>query len=212
MGRVPYSEFVGSRARLQRLTDQRVYSAWVEDLGNDLVRVSTDEVIEMHPRDRFLFQLQGPSADAYFLAEGRGAPAASFSYVLGATAQQIVNLPAHAYDFELITQIQMRDGQQLARRSVGTLSANMRANEVTSEVLVTDASAAGMGVLAWQELKSGDSVEISLESPEITATFACDVRHCRPEPHLIGAYRIGLQFREPDRVAVTSWRKLVNPL
>lgn len=212
MGRVPYSEFIGSRVRFQRLSDQRVFSGWLQTLRNDNVAITVEDDLHVAPDERYLFQIQGPSADAYFIATSGGVPISATPYVHGATAKQVVDLPALCYEFELITQIQMRDSQQSARKTVSTMVANLSACGRTSEVLISDASAGGMGVIAWEEVRKGDVVQVEIRSAEIDASFNCEVRHCRPEQRLIGAYRVGLQFQKPDRLSLVAWRKLINPI
>jgi hypothetical protein len=212
MGRVPYSEFVGSRARLQRLSDQQIFSAWVQELRSDCVVVTAEQTFSFASMERFLFQVQGPSADAYFIAGSTAKPMAAGTHVNGNTATMMVQLPSITYKFNLITQVQLRDAQQHARKAVGDLVAKLHACGRTSEVMVADASALGMGIIAWEELRKGDVVQVDLHSEALTATFMGEVRHCRPEPRLIGAYRVGLKFQNPDRISLTSWRKLINPI
>lgn len=211
MGRVPYSEFVGSRARFQRLSDQRVFSGWLKSMKNDRAILTAEEYLPVGQSERFLFQVQGPSADAYFIAAGSEVPVTTTPYVQGAAAQQIVNLAALTYEFCLVTQIQMRDAQQHARKSVRTMAASLQACGRTSDLLIADASSGGMGVIAWEEVMKGDVVRVELDCEALKASFMCEVRHCRPEQRLIGAYRVGLQFKNPDRISLVSWRKLIHP-
>jgi hypothetical protein len=211
MGRVPYTEFINSRARFQRLSDQQVFSGWLQELRNDCVIVTAEDHFWLQQSERFLFQIQGPSADAYFIATSSGTPECTAPYVYGSTAQQLVDIPALKYEFQVITQVQLRDSQQLSRKAVETMVAHLSIRGRTSEVLVADASACGMGVLAWEELQKGDVVQVEVKSPAMQATFMAEVRHCRPEQRIVGAYRVGLHFQKPDRVALTAWRKLTNP-
>jgi hypothetical protein len=194
------------------MSDQQVFAGWLQSLRNDSVTVTSEDPLPFNPSERFLFQVQGPSADAYFIATCSGVPHPAVSTVVGATALQVVELPALNYSFDLITQIQLRDAQQLARKAISTMAAKLSAQGKTSEVLIGDASAGGMGVISWEELRRGDVVGVQIRSKELNADFNCEVRHCRPEPRLIGAYRVGLQFQKPDRLALTAWRKLINPL
>jgi len=212
MGRVPYSEFIGSRARFQRLSDQRVFAGWLQRLDNCQALVTAEEPLSLDDGERFLFQVQGPSADAYFIAGSSGIPATQTTYVHGATAKQLVELAALNYEFSLVTQVQMRDAQQQARKAIETTVAKLQACGRTSEVLIADASGDGMGVIAWEELKKGDVVQVEIKFKNFQSSFQCDVRHCRPEQRLIGAYRVGLQFRNADRIGLVSWRNLINPL
>jgi hypothetical protein len=211
MGRVPHSEFINSRARFQRLTDQQIYAGWLHTLRNDQVVVIAEETFSFEPSERFLFQVQGPSADAYFIATSSGIATGIAPYVHGTTALQLVELPALKYEFRIITQIQLRDAQQHARKAVETMVAHLSIRGKTSEVLVADASAGGMGVIAWEEVQQGDVVQIEVKSPAMQATFMAEVRHCRPEQRILGAYRVGLHFQKPDRLSLMAWRKLTNP-
>jgi hypothetical protein len=211
MGRVPHSEFTNSRARFQRLSDQQIFSGWLKSLRNDNVTIIAEETLSLDPSERFLFQVQGPSADAYFIATSTGTPVGTADYVHGTTAVQMVDLPALKYEFRIITQIQLRDAQQHARKVIETMVAHLSIRGKTSEVLIADASAGGMGVLSWDELQQGDVVQVDVMSPAMQAVFMAEVRHCRPEPRILGAYRVGLHFQKPDRLSLTAWRKLTNP-
>lgn len=212
MGWVPYSEFAGARVRLQRLSDQQVFSAWLETLQNECILIQAEDDLPVLERERFLFQVQGPSADAYFLAESGNHTAEAATCIHGATATKIVDLPAMIYRFNLITPIQMRAAQQQARKAIGALAAKVRTCGRTAELLVTDASVSGMGVIAWDEMLEGDVVEIEITAQDQSFKLTCEVRHCRPASRLIGAYRVGLQFKNADRLAQIAWRKLLNPI
>lgn len=184
----------------------------MQELQNNTILITAEHLLSIHPADRFLFQVQGLTADAYFIATSTGVPVSRAPYIQGSTAEQVVELPALNYDFQLITPIQMRDAQQQARKLISAISARMSTRGRSSELLITDASAGGMGVIAWEELENGDVVGVDVRHEGLQESFNCEVRHCRPEPRLIGAYRIGLQFQKPNRLALTAWRKLINPL
>src|SRR5690348_11557757 len=101
MGRVPYSEFVGSRARFQRLSDQRIFAGWLEKLVHNCVEITTEAPVDCAPNERVLFQIQGPSADAYIIAVRTEDDAKVAAYIDGNLAQQPVNLPGLSYHFTL---------------------------------------------------------------------------------------------------------------
>jgi hypothetical protein len=211
MGRVPYSEFIGSRVRFQRINDQRVFAGWIKALKSDSAHFLTEEPIPVESNERFLCQVQGPSADAYFIAAATGMPVGTSSYVHGSTALKRVNMPALDYQFEIVTQVQFRDSQQHARKSIGAMVASyVNSDGHDSEVLVTDASGGGMGVIGWEEMKRGDTIEVEIQAGPESLCFHCEVRHCRVEPKIIGAYRLGLKFQNAERIALASWRKFIS--
>jgi hypothetical protein len=212
MGRVPYTEFIGARARFQRLSDQYIFAGWLQTLANDNIVITSEETLPCEPMERYLFQIQGPSADAYFIAVGSGVPTSLANYISGSTAEQLVNLPALTYKFKLITEVQLRDSQQKARKLIQTMAAKLSACGRTYEVLIPDASLEGMGVIMWEEIQKGDIVQVDVKCSDLEATFMCEVRHCRPEQRITGAYRVGLQFHKPERVALVAWRRLINPI
>ncbi len=209
MGRVPYSEYNGSRTRFQRLSDQQIFAGWLQSLQNDIAIVTAEESVQLDLSERFLFQVQGPSADAYFIATSTGVPSAIVNYIEGSTAKQAVSLQAQKYEFKIFTQIQLKDAHQQARKAIHTMGATLHACGKTSEALISDASSGGMGIIAWEEVQRGDVVKVDLTAESLQASFNCEVRHCRPEDRLIGAYRVGLQFRNPDRLSHYAWRKLI---
>ena len=213
MGRVPYTEFVGARARMQRLADQRIFSGWLHELRSDRIWVTSEGPLEIDAGQRFLFQLQGPSADAYLIASSiNGAPASrsDIGAVHGNTALHMVNLPAYNYPFAVITAVQLRDGQQTFRKALSALNARMHYYGEDYEVLLTDGSPAGMGALVWRELRQGSRVEITVTSGDVESAFDCEVRHCRPDERLPGSYRVGLKFETADRIALVTWRRLLK--
>jgi hypothetical protein len=91
------------------------------------------------------------------------------------------------------------------------MAANVHVCGSVSEVLITDASRDGMGVIAWEELRKGDMVLVEIQSRDIHVSMTCEVKHCRPEDRLIGAYRVGLHVAKADRLSLVAWRKIVNP-
>lgn len=211
MGRVPLSEFVGARCRLQQLSSQRITSGWVRALRNDRLVIQCDEDDSFFPAEKYLVHLQGPSADAYGIASGTRGPIDAAPLTVGSLAREPA-LIAYSYEFALLTPLQFRDAQQNARKIIETIQAKLSVAGKTVEVLITDASTEGMGILAWTELIEGDVIGIRIESAKLQASFDGEVRHCRPEPRLIGMYRVGLKFHNPDRLSLRSWRKLLDPL
>ena len=212
MGYVPYSEFEGARVRFQRLNDQQVFSGWLQSLHNEAIVVKVENDLPVDAAERFLFQVQGPSADAYFIATSSAAPIEAATWTHAATATKLVDLPALICRFHLITPIQMRGAQQLARKAIGALAAKVQTCGRTAELLITDASNEGMGVIAWDEMQQGDVVEVEVTAKDLSVKLTCEVRHCRSEPRLTGSYKVGLQFKNADRLAQIAWRKHISSI
>lgn len=210
MAAVPFTEFTGSRLRFQRLSDQQIFAGWLTSLKDRRLLVAAEDRPNLNPSDRFLFQVQGPISDAYFIAASKCTAVTERPIVDGATAMQVVQLQALDHEFELLTPIQIRESQQQARKAIGTMVATLHTVEKYSEVLIADASSGGMGVISWQELEKADEVRVDIQSEALEASFDCFVRHCRPETRLIGAYRVGLQFVNPDRISLALWRRLIR--
>jgi|GEM_PF-6852181 len=208
MDRVPYSEFVGSRVRLQRLRDQQIFAGWVQDLRDDLVTVASEDLLSVERDERFLFQVQGTDQDAYFIATCTRIQGAAQPSAQGAAALDVAGLPAYDYRFCPATEIQLRKAHQHARRAVTSVLASLRIGDGASDLLIVDASQTGLGAIGWRELAKGDIVEIRFESSGRNVSFNCEIRHCRPEPRLIGAYRLGLLFKHPDPASVSVWKQL----
>ncbi len=188
MGKSAYERFIDARVRLQRLSDQRIFSAWVVTLDDQEIEISSNEPIPLSPGQRFLFQIQGPDEDAYVLANNTAASR-----------------------FEVTSSIQLRPASQKHRKALDALKATLAYDGKDCDVLVADGSAGGIGVLSWEELKKGSTVEILIQLQPLQARFTCEVRHCRPEPQSIGAYRIGLVFQNPDQSTSEAWRNLLYP-
>ena len=210
MGKVPFSHFIGSRVRFQRLCDQQVFSGWLERLDEVAVEVAAEEPLPIEASERFLFQVQGSGSDAYFIASCERSSAQPEAATDGATAREMLSCPGPVYEFRPVTEIQLRQAQQQARKAIATMAATLSARDVLAELLIVDASANGMGAIAWQEFRRGDVVDVDVESAGTGLSFSCEVRHCRPEPRLIGAYRIGLQFRNPDPDTLDAWGGLLG--
>lgn len=199
-----YEKFRGSRVRFQRLEDQATFSGWLDLLRADRVRIVTEAAPLVQAGERFLFQVQGPSADVAFIARNAPAPP-SVRCALGS-----LSLPSLEYEFCVETPIRREEMHQEARRLIDPVDATLNAAGERRKVLVVDASPGGMGILAWREQEVGDPVVVEIEGTGISARFDATVRHCRAEPQIPGAYRVGLRFEDPDGLSLAAWRELID--
>lgn len=211
MSRVSFTEFKDCRARLQRLSDQTTMHAWVGTLSSSELNLRFDEPFQGTPGERHLFQLAGLESDAYFIATlvEVGFPQQEM-LAFGSTAK-VLHVGYQQARFELVSQIQFRKSQQVPRKVLADVKAAFIAQGASHEAIVADASATGVGLLSFTEVVQGDVIEVQLESRTFGESFLAEVRYCRPERKLPGAFRIGLLFRDNDRVAFSSWRKLIDP-
>ena len=203
--------FENCRARFQRLANQSVSSAWVTRLTQFDVAVRFEEPLDAAVGEKFLFQLTGLESDAYFLASLAAIGYQQQEVRTVGSAAKVVQLDFEQAQFNLLSSIQFRDSQQLPRKVMSDLRASFTYQGTIFDAIVIDGSPQGVGLLSFQELQKGDVVEIRLSGNQFQVEFFAEVKHCRPESALTGAFRVGLQFRQEERIASSSWKKLIKP-
>lgn len=212
MSNSTYLEFVNCRARFQRLSDQSVASAWVLSLSSTQLNLRFDEPIDSPVGEKYLFQLAGLESDAYCIATLTQTGYPQHETVALGSSARLVQIGFEQAMFELISPIQFRKSQQTPRKFMTDVSASFVYEGVAHEAIVTDASSTGVGILSLQELVQGDVIQVTLKNRQFNEEFFAEVRHCRADSKLPGAYRVGMLFKEVDRVAASNWRRLIDPL
>src|SRR5579862_6762162 len=150
-----YSGFVGSRVRFQRLSNQQVLAGWIQFLSPDRSIVAAEAPLEVEISERYLFQVQGPGADAYFLARSTCLPAEVGRTTDGSSALKLEAMPEFVYEFSPVSPFQFRRAQQQARKAIGRTIASIECDGRSRELLIVDASPDGIGVIALEDFKKG---------------------------------------------------------
>jgi hypothetical protein len=184
--------FIQTRARLQRLSDMKFFTGWVESISPEQVRIRLKSPKASVSRgDNFSVEVAGKEKTAAFV--GMVSDVAG-SVVVLALPQGMTLLPkkesARFFIFGTLGRI-LLDGEEHA-------------------ITLVDISENGLGVLADSNLERGTIVEFEIFTPLGSVCGCGEIRYSRIDPDSPSRFRAGIQLKERDRIESARWNQLLN--
>ncbi len=184
--------FVQTRARLQRLSDMKFFSGWVESMQNTSVQIRlkpSKAVIE--PGDQFSVEVAGKEKTAIFVGK--------VSEITGA----IIHL-------ELPKGVEYTPKKENARVSMYGYRGRVLFEGNEYPFTLVDISEDGLGLFIPTALDRGSIVEFEVFTPVGQIDGTGEVRYCRTDPESPNQFRAGILMKELNRVERARWNHLLN--
>jgi len=192
---VDINQIVGSRVRVQRLSDARLFSGWVDTAAGQLVHLALSQDDDLAPGENVFCEAHTFSARVNFKAavERRQPMGETCRYVLRLNGNLCVAAGAENPRFR-VPSTPMRltdaDGRQAEGRML-------------------DVSVTGMGANLDIELVRGTTWTAQIQTIFGNVTADVEVRYCRSLGE-DGEYRAGLQIQSMDRDSAGTWVRFVR--
>lgn len=186
-----HATFIGTRARLQRISDARFFSGWVKDFGPTEVRVRAAADFDLQSGDQFMIQLAGKGATAIFRGQ------------LGFTSGRMLN-------FRITTPVRVVASTEAMRIAVDGMRGTISDDEDTVEVTVVDVSDSGAGIVCKAQPERGSTVRFEFNAPAGEVSGEAEVRYCRPDPETEGQFRVGLMIKLASRLDQAKWSRMLE--
>lgn len=215
MSRISPHDFVGTRARFQRLRDAKLFTGWIEDFKDNIVTISTNTNHAVQIGDEFRFEGFGPQVAVVFNAklESIGeldlATQGLITTVEGTNARIV---EAKRVKLELFV-------SSPVRFSASTENLRMQADN-TSTVLsfpggqvagfTIDIAKQGIGFICQKPLKAQQLVHVRIETKIGPIDAEGCVRYCVPDKDRVGMLRVGVMFTDMDRVNKPRWDRFLS--
>lgn len=108
--------------------------------------------------------------------------------------------------FKLEGEPEVIESNENARVFVENMPAELVVNGLNDVAGIIDISVHGVGLISHSELKRGDEVKISFNTPAGALEAIAEVRHCKMHRAEFFERHIGLKLKFPDRVTQMKWR------
>ncbi|MCH8977757.1 MAG: PilZ domain-containing protein [Armatimonadetes bacterium] len=201
MGLVDLSVFLGTRCRLFRRKDAKVFNGWIKHFRGAALIVTTDDQLECAAGEQFYVEVAGPRVKACLDVVKTGE---------ADTGQDDHASPrggrARALKFQILGHVQLAQSDEQSRVLVSGMSAELSLGSIKVSAWVHDVSESGLGLVLEEPLASGVPVELQLHTPAGTVLCTGTVVYAKPCEN--GA-RIGVSLDEMSRIDGSRWSRLL---
>lgn len=189
VGGLKLSYLSGTRCRLQRLSDLRFYSGWINRATESEIEIDLPEAA-VQVGDKFQCEAAYEQAMARFVCRCTAAEGGRIN-------------------IEIEGPIEFGTPGQEPRFRVFGMGATIYGQEKPIECDVADVSMSGIGLIAGSQLPRFASVRLVIDGPMDRIECKGMVRYCRPHPQDKGSYRLGVTLDIEDRLARAMWSRIV---
>lgn len=201
------AEFVGTRARFQRLKDSKIFNGWIEQMSGNRVLLGLTGSAVPTAGDEYRVEGYGHMVSVVFLAK--------LEAILGddrppdETAQAERDL---RLDFVVLSAARMVESSETVRYKLKAVAVQFHHDGRVCTAKALDASFTGIGVSCDEPVEPGVTVSMTIATSlgAIGATAVC--RHCQEDPDRPGTYRAGFMFQEFGRVDKPKWDRFITNL
>jgi hypothetical protein len=187
------SEFEGTRFRLQRLRDAKLFSGWISEIDASNAALKLNGRPALDAGDKFFIQAFG---------EGQS---------ITCQVEYLAGKPDRAI-FKLHPPVKILQSTEDMRILVDGMKCNLKLGWFDAPGTLLDLSATGLGLQTSVPVERGETAEFSIIASVGEIIGSGEVRYCKAMDGVAGSYRVGLELAEFDRVNLAKWRRLLSQL
>lgn len=217
MSRINTRDFVGTRARFQRLRDARLFNGWIENFFGNKVEVTTSTEFPVEIGDEFRFEGFGHHISVVFNAKLEAVHQVDLGDLSALQAIEGSNariLEARTSTLSLVVTNQARyaASSETVRVKVQDLYTKVNWQMFAEDGFVTDVSPMGVGLLLREKISVGEPVDVQIQTNLGLVKATGSVRHCRPERDRPGYNRLGVMFTDLGRLERPKWERFLKEI
>lgn len=216
MARVTAQDFVGTRARFQRLSDAKIFNGWIERIFGNKIELSTRTDSTVAAGDQFRVEAFGHFISMVFTAELEETEVydvISQNYAAleeGGTAT--VQTTRLTFQMGVKSSVRFSASSEPVRVQVPELPICLNQGETNIDGIVVDVAPNGMGVVSPERFEVDQQLEICMETSHGEIKGTCNVRYCKPDIDRDGFYRTGLMFVDLGRIERPRWERFLKQI
>lgn len=205
-------EFVGTRVRLQRVSDAKMFSGWIEAFVGESLRVNLTTDKPVTAGEDFHLQGVGPTGSMTCQCQVIESVRLDASRIASprATAQKIS--PQTRVSLKVRSSISVAPAKEEVRHRVSDVIFAVWHEEEQFSAMAVDGSQGGIGAISQVAMPSGTAVKIAFPTDYGEVTATATLRYCRPIPGQEGLYRLGFMFGDLDRINRSKWERFLKSL
>lgn len=213
MAKLTPKDFAGTRARLFRLHDSKIFHGWVRNVFGSRVEVvsPTDQPVQIG--EKYRFELHGRRTSAVFDASlesvepfdmsGKGD-----SYAVEGSNVRIIEASWVVLQFYVDGQFRYSNAIKPFRARADGVKAQILVDGETVYLEVIDVSQQGLAVKGFMPLSPGLKVGLVVETPIGSVRGSGTIRNCRSEDG--HEHRIGIELDRMGRIDQPRWDRFVS--
>lgn len=212
MSRIGTKDFVGNRARLQRMRDAKLINGWVEGFFGNTLKISVDSGVKMERGDQFRMEIFGEkllvSCDVALHSIELGSVSGA---VNGSNAMEF---KPSSVDLNMVvtSQVKFTHSEESARYKLdGTQVVILEEKKYIGAVLI-DVSKNGIGITCEKEFERDEEIAVRLSTHLGDIRSKGTIRYCREDREREGCFRMGIQFIDMGRLDASRWSRFLTEL
>ncbi|MBL8086772.1 MAG: PilZ domain-containing protein [Chthonomonas sp.] len=187
---IDFLQYIGTRARCQRIEDARLLRGWVVEFDQQLIVLRFDADRQLAVGERVAFELQGSSNNVFAIGE-------------------VESLEDDLVRFKLTSNLRLTSPTESVRFQATRFGifCDLTHGDQKYDMDVQDISSSGVGLVGLLNIERGTVVDIAVHSAHGTVTGKGEVRYCKPEDSH-GRFRLGIKLHIEDRISRGRWLRL----
>ncbi len=215
MARVSSREFVGTRVRLQRYRDAKLFHGWVDAFGEAILDVTTSTTTPVEIGDQFHVETFGHDVSGTFTAEIECVRPFDMLYgghvrTIGDSAIRLIDAKRATVRLGVTSVIRYSAGTEAVRVRVEDLPATVSHDDEQFSARVIDIAPEGMGLAIPHVLEPGVEIDVTMSTPFGDIEGICVVRYCRRNLEHDDENRTGIKFARIDRINDQRWQRFLK--
>lgn len=181
-------QYVGSRARCQRIEDAKLFRGWVKTVSETELELTFEGGCELVVGERVAAELQGHQQNCFLIGE-------------------VTNTSGTKVEFKLTSGLRLTAPTESVRFQAARfgLFCDLTVDGETYDMEVADLSTGGVGLISPVALPKGKVVNLALHTSSGTAQGMGEIRYCKPMEG--GTFRAGVKLHFDERLSKARWIK-----
>lgn len=218
MARINARDFVGTRCRLQRLRDAKVFNGWIESFFGTSLDVSTSTEASVQIGDEFRIEGFGHHIAVVMTARVEDVGvldmlnSSQLVEVVEGTNARIIEVRKSSLKFVVSGPLRFSASPESVRLLSPDLPVAIGAGPREVSGIAVDVSPNGMGCVSTEQIEPGSQVAVTVTTPGGSVRAQALVRYCRKDADRQGHFRFGLMFTDMGRVERPRWEKFISEI
>lgn len=215
MARIAPKDYIGTRVRLYRLSDARIFSGWIRSFFGNQVGIDLDAKVPVEINDLFRIEAHGRRSSVQFEAsllavEAFDIAASGVVEVIKGSNARIIE--AHTVSVTVCIQGQMRytPSTQTFRVRIANVEVSLTRDSQHADGILVDASEGGLAAVCPVQPPVGAEVDFKAQTSLGLVCGKAVVRNVRPSAERPGFFRIGLEIVRLGRLDLPRWHRFVQ--
>ncbi|MEZ5162872.1 MAG: PilZ domain-containing protein [Fimbriimonadaceae bacterium] len=217
MSRISPRDFVGTRARFQRMRDAKIFNGWIENFFGNKLEVATSSQVPVEVGDEFRFEGFGHHITMVFQCELDSINAidvltGGLETVIEGSNAKVLESYGSTFVLKVTGQIRFASSNEAVRIKVSNLPGSVLMGPKEVQAKAVDVSPGGVGMIVEEKLEIGSDVRMNLETNFGTLTGIFEVMYCVEDIRNAGYYRTGLKIKDMDRIERPRWDRFMREI